>query len=173
MEGITKLIEELGINAPSLIAQLVNFIILLAILYAVAYKPILKRMDDRSQRIRESLEQAELIKKQAEQAELEFKRQIAEASKQGQMVIERAAKTGDEIREKAKVDAQAEAEALLQRAKADIRRERDEVIDELRKEFADLTILAASKVIGKSLDKTAHREMINQVLEESAGLRKN
>jgi F-type H+-transporting ATPase subunit b len=113
------------------------------------------------------------MKAQAEKAQEEFKLQIAEASKQGQMVIERAAKTGDEIREKAKVEAQAEAEALLQRAKADIRRERDEVIDELRKEFADLTILAASKVIGKSLDKTAHRDMINQVLEESAGLRKN
>ncbi|KTB48620.1 F0F1 ATP synthase subunit B [Dehalogenimonas alkenigignens] len=164
---------ELGINLPSFIAQLVNFGILFLLLSVLAYKPILKMMDERSRRIKESLEQAEVMKAQAEKAQEEFKRQIAEASKQGQLVIERAAKTGDEIREKAKVEAQAEAEALLQRAKADIRRERDEVIDELRKEFADLTILAAGKVIGKSLDKTAHREMINQVLEESAGLRKN
>lgn len=164
---------ELGINLPSFIAQLVNFGILFLLLSVLAYKPILKMMDERSRRIKESLEQAEVMKAQAEKAQEEFKRQIAEASKQGQLVIERAAKTGDEIREKAKVEAQAEAEALLQRAKADIRRERDEVIDELRKEFADLTILAAGKVIGKSLDKTAHREIINQVLEESAGLRKN
>lgn len=164
---------ELGINLPSFIAQLVNFGILFLLLSVLAYKPILKMMDERSRRIKESLELAEVMKAQAEKAQEEFKQQIAEASKQGQLVIERAAKTGDEIREKAKAEAQAEAEALLQRAKADIRRERDEVIDELRKEFADLTILAAGKVIGKSLDKTAHREMINQVLEESAGLRKN
>jgi F-type H+-transporting ATPase subunit b len=168
-----KLISELGINLPSFIAQLVNFLILFGLLYLVAYKPILKMMDERSNKVKSSLEQAEVIRAQAEKAQEDFKVQIAEASKQGQLVIERAAKTGDEIREKAKAEAQVEAEALITRAKAEIRRERDEVIDELRKEFADLTILAASKVIGKSLDKTAHREMINQVLEESAGLRKN
>ncbi|PPD58936.1 F0F1 ATP synthase subunit B [Dehalogenimonas etheniformans] len=168
-----ELLSELGINLPSFIAQLVNFLILFGLLYLVAYKPVLKMLDERSNKVKSSLEQAEIIKAQAEKAQEDFKVQIAEASKQGQMVIERASKTGDEIREKAKAEAQAEAEALIARAKAEIRRERDEVIDELRKEFADLTILAAGKVIGKSLDKTAHREMINQVLEESAGLRKN
>jgi F-type H+-transporting ATPase subunit b len=168
-----ELLSELGINAPSLISQLVNFLILFGLLYLVAYKPVLKMLDERSNKVKSSLEQAEVIRAQAEKAQEDFKVQIAEASKQGQMVIERASKTGDEIREKAKAEAQVEAEALITRAKAEIRRERDEVIDELRKEFADLTILAASKVIGKSLDKTTHREMINQVLEESAGLRKN
>ena len=163
----------LGINVPSFIAQVVNFLILFGLLYLVAYKPVLKMLDDRSNKVKSSLEQAEVIRAQAEKAQEDFKVQIAEASKQGQLVIERASKTGDEIREKAKVEAQTEAEALIVRAKAEIRRERDEVIDELRKEFADLTILAASKVIGKSIDKTTHREMINQVLEESAGLRKN
>jgi len=163
----------LGINVPSFIAQVVNFLILFGLLYLVAYKPVLKMLDDRSNKVKSSLEQAEVIRAQAEKAQEDFKVQIAEASKQGQLVIERASKTGDEIRDKAKAEAQVEAEALITRAKAEIRRERDEVIDELRKEFADLTILAASKVIGKSLDKTTHREMINQVLEESAGLRKN
>jgi F-type H+-transporting ATPase subunit b len=168
-----ELLSELGINAPSLISQLVNFLILFGLLYLVAYKPVLKMLDERSNKVKSSLEQAEVIRAQAEKAQEDFKVQIAEASKQGQMVIERASKTGDEIREKAKAEAQVEAEALITRAKAEIRRDRDEVIDELRKEFADLTILAASKVIGKSLDKTTHRDMINQVLEESAGLRKN
>ena len=168
-----KLISELGINVPSLVAQLVNFLILFGALYFVGYKRILNWLDQRSDRVKSSLEQAEAIKVQTEKAQEDFKVQIAEASKQGQLVIERASKTGDEIREKARAEAQAEADALIVRAKGEIRRERDEVIDELRKEFADLTILAASKVIGKSIDKTAHREMINQVLEESAGLRKN
>ncbi|MDV2989477.1 MAG: F0F1 ATP synthase subunit B [Dehalogenimonas sp.] len=165
--------EKLGIDLASFIAQLVNFGILLVVLYLVAYKPILKMMDARSARIKESLEQAEEMKKQAEAAEVEFKKQIAEASKQGQAVIERASKTADEIRLRAMDEARGEAEALVSRAKADIHRERDEVIDELRKEFADLTILAAGKVIGKTLDKSAHRDLINQVLEESNQLRKN
>ncbi len=165
--------EKLGIDLASLIAQVANFGILMLLLYLVAYKPILKMMDARASRIKESLEQAEEMKKQAEAAEVEFKKQIAEASVQGQAVIERASKTADEIRQRAQDEAKIEAEALVTRAKADIHRERDEVIDELRKEFANLTILAAGKIIGKTLDKNAHRDLINQVLEESTQLRKN
>lgn len=165
--------EKLGIDLASFIAQLVNFGILLVVLYLVAYKPVLKMMDGRAARIKESLEQAEQMKKQAEEAEVEFKQQIAEASKQGQAVIERASKTADEIRQRAQDEAKTDAEALVNRARAEINRERDEVIDELRREFADLTVLAAGKVIGKTLDKAAHRDLINQVLEESDSLRKN
>jgi len=55
----------------------------------------------------------------------------------------------------------------------EIQRERDDAIDELRKEFADLTILAAGKVIDRSLDKEAHRQLIDKVLEGSTTLRKD
>ncbi|MBA7683868.1 hypothetical protein ES703_92254 [subsurface metagenome] len=54
----------------------------------------------------------------------------------------------------------------------EIRRERDGAIDELRKEFADLTIMAAEKVIEKSLDKPTHRQLIDKVLEQSTTLKK-
>lgn len=167
MEG-----QGLGINLPSLLAQLVNFGILLVILYLVAYKPIMRMMDERSNRIKESMEQTEQIKRQAEEAEEEFKKQIAAASKQGQEVIERATRTAEEIRQKARGEAKGEVETMLTRARAEIRRERDGVVDELRKEFADLTILAAGKVIERSLDKETHLELIDKVLKESGGLKK-
>ena len=164
--------EGLGINLPSLLAQLINFIILMGILYLVAYKPIMRMLDERAGRIRESMEQTEKIKQQAEDAEAEFKKQIAAASKQGQQVIDRAARTAEEIRQKARREAEVEAEALLTRARAEIRRGRDEVVDELRREFANITILAAGKVIDRSLDKEAHRQVIDKVLKESGGLKK-
>lgn len=164
--------EELGINLPSLLAQIVNFAILMGILYLVAYKPIMRMLDERAGRIRESMEQTEKIKQQAEDAEAEFKKQIAAASKQGQQVIDRAARTAEEIRQKARREAEVEAETLLTRARAEIRRGRDEVVDELRREFADITILAAGKVIDRSLDKEAHRQVIDKVLKESGGLKK-
>lgn len=164
--------EGLGINLPSLLAQLINFIILMGILYLVAYKPILRMLDERTGRIRESMEQTEKIKQQAEDAEAEFKKQIAAASKQGQQVIDRAARTAEEIRQKARREAEVEVETLLTRARAEIRRGRDEVVDELRREFANITILAAGKVIDRSLDKEAHRQVIDKVLKESGGLKK-
>ena len=164
--------EELGINLSSLLAQLINFIILLGILYLVAYKPIMRMLDERSRRIKESMEQTEQIKQQAEAAEVEFKKQIETASKQGQEVIGRAARTAEEIKQKARQEAKEEVETILSRARADIRRERDEVVDELRQEFADLTILAAGKVIERSLDRKAHLKLMDKVLKESGGLKK-
>ncbi len=168
-----KLLSELGINLPSLLAQLVNFALLLGLMYLFAYKPIMKMLDERSRKVKESMEQTEQIKKQAEQAEEAFKVKIEEASHQGQLVIDRATRTSEEIRQKARQEAKEEAELLLARARTEIRRERDEVIDELRREYADLTIMAAEKVIERSLDKKAHRQIIDKVLEESQSLNKN
>jgi len=165
-------VEGLGINLPSLLAQIVNFAILLGILYLVAYKPVMRMFDERSRRIKESMEQTEEIKQQAEKAEEEFKKRIEQAGRKGQEIIDRAVLTGEEVGQKVRAEAKKEAEALLARARAEIRRERDEVIDELRQEFADLTILAAGKVIEQSLDKEAHRQLIDRVLEESTELKK-
>jgi len=163
---------ELGINLPSLLAQLVNFGILLGILYLVAYKPIMKMLDERASRIKESMEQTEVIKDKAEKAEEEIAEQLKEAGRQSQAVIDRGVRTGEEMRQKAQEEAKKEAEALLARARNEIRRERDGVIDDLRREFAGLTILAAGKIIDRTLDKEAHSQLIDKVLEEGTELKK-
>ena len=165
--------EGLGVSLPTLVAQIVNFTILLGLMYLVAYKPLLRMFDERSRKIRESMEQTELIKEQAEEATDETKRQIEAASKEGQEIVARAVQTGEEVKQKAQQDARQEGEALIVRAKAEIQQERDDAVDGLRREFANLTILAAEKVIDVSLDKEAHRKLIEKTLEESTGLKKN
>lgn len=168
MEGLAGL----GINMPTLLAQIVNVVILLVVLYFVAYKPVMRMLDERSKRIKDSMAQADAIKEQAARTEQEVKKQLEAASKEGQKRIAQAVQTGEEAREKAKHGARQEAEALITRARGDIQRERDEAISELRKEVADLTIAAAEKVIDRSLDKKAHRELIDKVLKESDALKK-
>ena len=162
----------LGINLPTLLAQIINFAILLGLMYLVAYKPIMRMFDERSRKIKESMEQTEFIKEQAAHAEEEAEKRIEEAAKEGQEVVARAVRTGEEVRREAQQEARQEAESLITRARTEIQRERDDAIDELRKEFADLTILAASKVIDRSLDKEAHRQLIDKVLRESTTLKK-
>ena len=164
--------EGLGINLSTLLAQIINFALLLGLLYLVAYKPIMRILDERSNRIKESMEQTESIKEQAANAEEEFKKRLEAAGREGQELISRAMRTGEEAGRKVQQDARQEAEALIGKARLEIQRERDEVIDELHKEFADLTIDAAGKVIERSLDKEAHRELIDKVLEESQTLKK-
>ncbi|TET67346.1 MAG: F0F1 ATP synthase subunit B [Dehalococcoidia bacterium] len=165
-------LADLGINLPVLVAQIINVAILLGLLYLVAYKPIMRVLDERSRKVKESMEQTDAIKEQAAHAEEEVKKQLEAASREGQERIVQAVQIGEEVKQKAQQEARQEAETLIARARTEIQRERDEAIDELRREFADLTILAAGKVIDRSLDKKAHRQLIDKVLKESTTLKK-
>lgn len=164
--------EGLGISLPTLVAQLISFLILFLLLRVVAYKPITRMLDERSRRVKESLEQAELARKQAAEAEVAVKKQLEAAAREGQEVINRAVKTGEEVRQAAMEHAKQDAERLIGRARTEIQNERDEAIDSVRREFADLTIMAASKVVERSLDRKAHKELIDKVLEQSKTLKK-
>jgi F-type H+-transporting ATPase subunit b len=163
----------LGISLPTLLAQIAAFVILLVILYFFAYTPVLKMLDERARKIKESIDEVQKVKDQASQTEEEFKKKMESASKEGQEVISKAMRTGEEARKRAQEEAKQEAQALVEKARVEIQRERSETIGELRQEFADLTIVAAEKVIGKSLDKETHRQIIDKVLDESANLKKD
>lgn len=168
MEGLTSL----GFNMPVLLAQVINFVVLFGLLYLVAYKPIMRMLDERSRKIKESMEQTEHIQQQAERAEEEAAKRIDAAAKEGQEAVARAVRTGEEVKREAQQQAKDDAEALIARARSEIQRERDEAIDDLREEFADITVKAAGKVIDRTLDKKAHREIIKKVLDESTTLKK-
>jgi F-type H+-transporting ATPase subunit b len=160
-------ITDLGINVPVLIAQVVNFAILLIILKAFIYKPVLKMLDERRAKIQEGLSAAERGREQAAEADRESQAQIDAARRQGQDIVAQSQQVAARIQEEARQQAQQQAEALLERARSEIQLERDAAILELRKEFADLTITAAEKVIGQSLDRSAHQRLIDQALAES------
>ncbi len=163
---------ELGINLPLLISQLISFLILLTVLYFVGYKRIIKMLDERAQKVKESMEQAELVKSHSAKAEEEVKKQVQVASQRGLELIAQATQTSDEIRAKAQDLAKQDSEVLIEKARQAIKTERDSALDELRQEFAELTIMAASKVVGESLDKETHKKLIDKVLQENQTLKK-
>ncbi len=165
--------EGLGINLPTLLAQLINFIILLLLLYFAAYKPIIRMLDQRSAKIKESMEQAEAIRQKTAQTEEEVKVQLEASRKEGQAVIAQATQIGDRLKEEAKKEAKKEAESLINKARTEIERERDEMADELRKEFVDVAVTAAEKVLKETLDKEKHRYIIEEVLKESSTFKKS
>jgi len=160
----------LGFDLPSLIVYLVNFCLLLAILYYFAYKPFLRLMDERTRRIKEGLEAAEKAKEESARIQAEMERKLEEAHKEGQQFIDRTREIADRYLEKERENARREVEAFLERARADIRRERDEAMDEVRHHFADLVIRAAEQVVGRALDGKAHMDVIEDVLAESNDL---
>ncbi len=167
------MLETLGIHFPSLAIYLVNFLLVLILLYLFAFKPILKLMDQRADRIRESLEAADLARQEAASSQEAIQEQITEARREGQRIMDQTREAADRFRTEEMDKARQEAEAFVERAKADIARERDTAIQEVRVSFGDLAITAAERVIRSSLDRTAHESLIAQVLEEGESLRRN
>jgi F-type H+-transporting ATPase subunit b len=161
-------ITDLGINLPVLLFQLVNFAFLLLVLRLVVYKPVLKMLDERRERIREGLNAADRGREQAAEAELRAREQIEAARREGQQIVANAQQVAQRLQEEGRQQALQQQEAMLERARGEIQLERDSAISELRREFADLTIAAAEKVIGQSLDRSAHQRLIEQALSESS-----
>jgi F-type H+-transporting ATPase subunit b len=161
-------ITDIGINLPVLVAQIINFTVLLIILRLVVYKPVLKMLDDRRERIREGLSAAERSQQQAVEASREAQAEIDVARREGQQIVAQAQTVAQRLQEEGRQQAQVQQEAMLQRARTEIQMERDAAIAELRKEFADLTIAAAEKVIGQSLDRDSHRRLIEEALSDSS-----
>ncbi len=159
--------EGLGINLPLFVAQVMNFVILLVLLYFIAYKPIIKMLDQRSAKIKEGMEQAESIHQQLAHTNEEIKTQLDKSQRQGEAIIAQATKIGECAKEDAKAEACREAEAINNKAKVEIEREREKSIDELRKEFVDIAITAAEKVIKETLDKEKHRQLIEDIIQET------
>lgn len=166
------MLETLGIHFPTLLIYLVNFLVVLALLFAFAYKPILRMMDQRAERIRESLEASERAQAEAASSRDAVEEQLTEARREGQRLMDQAREAADRFRADEMERARAEAEAFVERARADIQRERDAAVEEVRANFGDLAITAAERVIRRSLDRQAHEDLIVQVLEEGESLRR-
>jgi F-type H+-transporting ATPase subunit b len=164
---------ELGFHWPSLVVYLVNFTALLIILYMVGFKPILRVLDERSRRIQESRDQAQVLQEESVIRQGEMDQQIKDARKEGQAVIEQARQAAQRVRDGEREKARQEADSFISKAQAEIQRERDIAVDELRREFGDLAISAAERVVRRSLDKDLHKDLIEQTLTESDLLEKD
>lgn len=165
--------EKLGINITWLLAQVVNFGLLLFILWKLAYKPVLKVMDDRKQKIQESLDYAENAKKQAAEQQKEFDRKLADARREAQAAATVAAQAGEKERAVILAQAREDARKMIEQAKEQIEYERKQMLAELRQEVVQLSLLAAEKVVSQSLDEQAHHRLINDFLTQTDALGKN
>jgi F-type H+-transporting ATPase subunit b len=166
-------LDKLGINVTWLLAQVINFGLLLFLLWAIAYKPVLKMLNERKQKIQESLEYAESVKKQAAEQQKEFEQRIAEARREAQAAAAIAAQAGEKEREAILAQARADARKLVEQAKEQIEHERKQMRAELRQEVVQLSLLAAQKAVSQSLDEQAHRRLVVDFLAQADAASKN
>ena len=165
---------ELGLNVPSLVSYLINYVILLVLLGALAYRPLLNALDNRVESIRESLAAADRAREEAASSRSAVEEELNDARREGQRMLDQAREAAERYREEEMARARQAAEEFTQRAQADIARERDAAINEVRAAFGDLAITAAERIIRRTIDRQAHQELIDQVLSEGEqALRRN
>ena len=133
------------------LAELVAFVLILAVLWRFVVPPLQKSMTARQEAIKKSFDDADAAKERLAAAEAEYKNAIAEARAEQAKSREDAAKTRREIIDAAKEEARVEAEAVTSRAEARLEVERRQVLAELRGEIGRLAVELAERIVGESL----------------------
>jgi F-type H+-transporting ATPase subunit b len=158
--------EQLGVDWGKLAVQAFNFLLLLLLLRKFAYQPLLRIMDQRAARIRNDLDEARRLRQEAERDRETYRAQLSRARDEARAILDEANTVAARIREQALADAEGQNAAMLQRARDEIAREKEAAIAELRREVADLAILAATQVIRRSLDDADRRRLVEEALAE-------
>ena len=161
-----KIVTDFGIQPIYLVAQIVNFIILLLILKKFLYRPILKVLEERKETISASLLNAEKIEQQLQKTEQESEKKLSETLKHAQIIINNASTTADQIIAEAHKKVKTDIEIMMEEGRQNISIERDAMKNELRKEIANLIILGIGKVAGKVLDESDQKKMLAQTINE-------
>ncbi len=161
--------DALGIDLSRLLTFLVGFTVIAVFLRMFLYGPITRMLDERADRIRESLEAADLARAEAVSSAERVEQELVNARREGQSLIAEAREAAARFRDQESQRARAEADELLERARQEIRRERASAVEEVRSEFAGLAILAAERIVERSLDDASHRDLIDNVLSEGLG----
>ncbi len=158
--------ESLGINLGSLISNLVNFVLLAALLYLLLYKRVLAMMSQRKERIERSMADVDAAHAAAAKAQQEYDRKVAEAQRKAQEIIGQAAQQGEQTRSGIVADAQREAEAIRQKARDEAAQEKTHILAEVQSQIASLSMLATERVLGQAMDEGTQRQLIGQFLAE-------
>lgn len=155
----------IDLNA-TLIAQIINFLILVALLAKFAYKPLTQALADRQRRIADSLEAADRQKSEAEQLKREYQEQLNAARVQAQTIVEKARKLAEDTKEEILTEARAENARLLKAAQEEICREREQALAELRGEVVAISMAAAAKIICQNLDQEANARLVADFIDK-------
>lgn len=150
----------------TLIAQVVNFLLLVAVVAWFGYKPIMNIIEERQSSIANNLQSAEDARVEANKIKQEYERQLADARSEAQAIIDKANKTAKEAYDQMLAQAREEQENIFKTAKEQIEREKSNALLELRGEVVSLSMQLASKVVEKKIDAETDQKLINEFLDE-------
>ena len=159
----------LGINPNLLVAQIVNFLVVVLILRWLLYRPLLRMLEERAERISSGLEAAERVRSDAAEERKALEAQLAEERRAGHERLRLAVSRSEEAARKRLEEAGDEAERIVEEARIDAERTRQRALAGMHEEIAKLAVAAAAKALGEGIDEATHRRLIDRFLNEQLG----
>ena len=149
------------------LVAIVQFGLLFFLLQKFLWGPILRTLQTRAERIREGLDAAEAAKREREQMTVEVERLLGAARREAAALSERSTKAAEAAAADIRTEAKAEADRIRLRAKADAEQLHAQSLAQLKGEVASMAVLAAGRILGKEVDASAHRALIERSLDEA------
>jgi F-type H+-transporting ATPase subunit b len=154
-------LERLGINGGFFLAQLLNFLVLFGALTLLAWRPLVRALEARREKIAKGLEDARVAETARANAEREAEKTLEQGRAQANKVVEEARMRGEEQAKSVLDDARKEAETIRTRARSEAEEERNSLLGEVRTQVAQLAMAAAERVLGQSIDQGKAQGIIN------------
>lgn len=149
-----------------MIWTLITFALAMVIMYKFAFKRIQDAIDARRQAIVESVEQAERTRTEAAAMLDEYKAQLASARGESEAIVERARKAGDELTARVKAEGEEQRREQVKQTQQTVQAEIDRAMSQLRTSVAEMTMLAAEKVLRGAIDPAGHQRLVEQAVDE-------
>ncbi|HEX4745547.1 MAG TPA: F0F1 ATP synthase subunit B [Gaiellaceae bacterium] len=150
-----------------ILVSIVQFLVLFFLLRKILWGPVTRTLQSRADRIREGLEAAEAAKREREQMKVEVEQLLGEARREAKAIAERTTKAAEDAAAEIRAAAKAEADKIRERGRADAQHLHDQALAQLRGEVAGMAVLAASRILGKEVDATSHKALIERSLDEA------
>ena len=148
-----ELLDKLGIDWRLLIAQIINFGVLLFILHRFLYKPILRVLEKRRKEIKENDERTKELAKRIEKTEEDYEERILEAEKKSQVILKEAEENANKLKSELVDEGRKNAAALLKESKEQSMREKEEIRESILKETSALVKESVRKILQRVADK--------------------
>ncbi|WP_028292078.1 F0F1 ATP synthase subunit B [Oceanobacter kriegii] len=150
----------------TILGQLIAFAIFVWFCMKYVWPPITSAMQEREKKIADGLDAANRAERDLELAQEKAASQLRESKEKAAEIIEQANKRANQIVDEAKDTARAEGDRIVAAAQAEVEQEVNRAKEALRKQVSELAVVGAAKILGKSVDASAHADVLNQLTEE-------
>lgn len=164
---MSGLLSSLGVEWKSIIAQLINFGILVFVLWKLVYKPVLKVLDERAQMAKDAAEKSNSIESKLEEMKLREEEVLAKARQAGEKLVKDAESAAQSLKTKLSTEATASAEKIVADAKLAMAGENEKFQAELKKEIVGIVASAIEGTVGKYLDSDSKHKLAEEASKEA------